>query len=313
MQRSTFSALLAAGVFTPQLARADGPPVSVLYAGSLVTVMERTIFPGFASALPFSAKGEPKGSVALANEIRDGIRQPDVFVSADPKVIDPLLGTGPGHTRWYATFGTTRLLIGYSKKSALAGRFADVARGHGSLEKLLLTPGLRLGRTDPTLDPKGYRTIIAMKLLGRVAKNTEFATKVLGDDRNPAQILPEETLLARLESGELDCGILYSTEVGARDIGVVNIPPDADLGDPARAAVYATETVTVGTTVRAGSPIAYAVTILNSSPQPAGAAAFVRYFLTTPALVRAGMTIVTPVITGDASAVPESLHTILHA
>jgi molybdate/tungstate transport system substrate-binding protein len=315
MRRSSFTVSLAASaaLLAPRAARADGPTVSVLYAGSLVTLMERTIFPAFAKAQPYTVNGEAKGSVALANFIRDGVRHPDVFLSADPKVIDPLLGTGPAHAGWYTTFATTRLLIGYSKKSAQAARFADVAAGKGSLADVLRTPGLRLGRTDPKLDPKGYRTIIAMKLLGRASHLPDLSAQVLGADDNAAQILPEETLLARLEAGDLDCGILYSTEVGARDIGVVEFPPDANLGDPSRAAVYATESVTVAGVVRTGAPVAYAITILNDAPQAAGAVAFVRFLLTNPALPKAGMTLVRPTITGNAASVPESLRALLHA
>jgi ABC-type molybdate transport system substrate-binding protein len=71
--------------------------------------------------------------------------------------------------------------------------------------------------------------------------------------------------------------------------------------------------VTVGGVVRTGAPVAYALTILNDAPQPAGAVAFVRYLLTSPALTNAGMTLVRPTLAGDASTVPEALRSLLRA
>jgi molybdate/tungstate transport system substrate-binding protein len=304
---ASFSAALAGVAFVRSGARAASA-VIVLYAGSLVTIMENVVRPAVAKdGLDF--KGEAKGSVALANLIKSGLRSPDVFISADLKVLDDLMtAQSKNVVQWYAPFATTRLVIGYAAHSPFASDFADVAKGTKKLVDVLLSPGLKLGRTDPAVDPKGYRTIIAAKLLesGGDAP-ADFATKLLGDDRNPAQIFPEETLLARLETGDLDAAFLYATESVARKVPSVELPDSANLGDPAQAAHYATASVTIDGTKHTGSPSVYGITIPTVAPDKVAAESFVTYLLGTDGqklLESAGVTVVKPAIVGDRGAVP---------
>jgi molybdate/tungstate transport system substrate-binding protein len=312
----TLSTLALPTILRGYAARADGAsmPVSVLYAGSLVTIMERRIAPELAKrGLDF--QGEPKGSVALANLISSGLRTPDVFISADPKVIDGLLGTSPtALVRWYATFATTRLVIGYSPKSPLAAAFVDAANGKRKLSDVLASPGLRLGRTDPALDPKGYRSIIAAQLLEADGAGAGFAQKLLGANDNAAQIFPEETLLARLETGDLDAAFLYATEGVVRGVPFVELPATANLGDPAQRANYATASVTIAGKQHVGAPASYALTVLTAAKHPDAANSFVAYLLSKPGraiLEGAGVTTIAPVLSGDAAAVPGPLRSAL--
>jgi molybdate/tungstate transport system substrate-binding protein len=310
MQRSTFmlsgAAALAFGA-TARADAADAADVSVMYAGSLVTVMERSVVPALRDR-GLNVLGEPKGSVAIANLITSGLRHPDVFVSADVAVIAKLLGTGQGAiASWYAPFATTRLVIGYSAASRFASDFAACARGEKKLTSVLLEPGLKLGRTDPALDPKGYRSIIAAKLLEADGGAPGFADKLLGDPKNASEVFPEETLLVRLESGELDAAFLYATESVARNVPAVELPKTANLGDPALAAHYATQSVTIDGITRTGSPAVYALTILNQPPHPEAAERFVSYLFSEAGgtlLTASGVTVLHPDIVGDKTAVP---------
>jgi len=314
MKRAPFLITLAssAGIVSrlPDVAAAASDVV-VLYAGSLVTIMENDVKPALAKqGLDF--KGEAKGSLALANLIKSGLRQPDVFVSADTKVLDGLMTPDAKNVvTWYVTFASTRLVIGYAPSSRFAADFAAVARGEKKLADVLLLPGLKIGRTDPTADPKGYRSIIAARLLeaGGFAP-PGFAAKLLGDDRNSAQIFPEETLLARLESGDLDAAFLYSTESVARKVPFVELPPSANLGDPAQAAHYATASVTIDGVKHVGSPSVYALTIPAVAQNKVAGESFVTYLLGSEGrsiLDAAGITTIKPAITGDRSTVPQSV------
>jgi molybdate/tungstate transport system substrate-binding protein len=313
MKRAPFLVSLAAVPAAASLVRPGAraaTSVVVLYAGSLVTVMENVLKPALAKqSLDF--KGEAKGSVALANLIKSGLRSPDVFISADTKVLDGLMSDAKPAVQWYATFATTRLVIGYSSSSPFANDFIAVNRGEKKLADVLLSPALKLGRTDPALDPKGYRSIIAAHLL-EVSGNAPagFAAKLLGDDRNPAQIFPEETLLARLETGDLDAAFLYATESIARKVPSVELPASANLGDPAQSAHYATVTVTIDGTKRTGGPAVYALTIPTVAQNKIAGESFCTYLLGAEGgklLEASGVTIVKPAIVGDRSAVPASV------
>ncbi len=310
---------LAAGValfgLTADAARA-AESVNLSYADSLITVMERTLIP-LAAAHGLEVAGESKGSVALANLIRSGLRSPDVFISADPAVIASLMGaTNDNLVAWYATFATTRLVVGYAPASPFAHSFVDVARSRRSLVDVLAQPGLRLGRTDPALDPKGYRTILAMRLLERYAHRPGFARKLLGDDRNPAQVLPDSaTLLGRLEGGELDAVFLYATESTARSVPAVELPRAVNLGDPLEAPTYASVSVTIDGKTRTGAPIAFALTIPRLARNPRAGADFVALLLSPEgraALARSGMTLFArPQVNGDPSAIPAGARSVL--
>jgi molybdate/tungstate transport system substrate-binding protein len=311
MRRAPFLSLISAAVSGVAFARAGARAASavvVLYAGSLVTIMENAVRPAVAKqGLDF--KGEAKGSVALANLIKSGLRSPDVFISADLKVLEDLMtAQAKNVVTWYAPFATTRLVIGYAATSPFASSFADVTHGTKKLADVLLMPGLKLGRTDPAVDPKGYRSIIAAKLLeAGGAAPPGFAAKLLGDDRNTAQIFPEETLLARLETGDLDAAFLYATESVARKVPAVELPDFANLGDPAQAARYAAVSVTIDGTKHTGSPSIYGITIPTVAPDKVAAEAFVAYLLGTDGqkvLADAGVTFVKPLIVGDRSTVP---------
>ncbi len=59
-------------------------PVNVLYAGSLVQTMEQVIGPRFDAATGYTFTGFSAGSDALATQIKDGVHEGDVFVSASP-------------------------------------------------------------------------------------------------------------------------------------------------------------------------------------------------------------------------------------
>jgi molybdate/tungstate transport system substrate-binding protein len=315
VNRRTFAigaaASLAAATLQPARAASS---IEVLYAGSLVTVMERAIVPA-AAQRGLDVRAEGKGSVALANLIRSGLRSPDVFISADPAVIAGLMGASNGNlVAWYVTFATTRLVIGYAPSSPFAHMFVDVQRGNKRLVDALLEPGLRLGRTDPALDPKGYRTIFAAQLLERDAGYAGFAARLLGDDRNAAQILPEETLLARLEGGDLDAAFLYATESSARRLPAVELPKSANLGDPGQARIYAGVRVTIDGVTRVGAPAIYALTIPSVAKNSSGAEAFVSFILSRDGhelLARSGVTVTPPMLAGERGAIPVSLRPLL--
>lgn len=286
--------------------------VSVLYAGSLTQLMERKLAPAYGTATGFSFQGEGKGSVAAANQIKDRTRAPDVFVSADPAVNQLLQGqAGGGYVSWWEAFAGTEIVVGWSPHSRFAPKFEAAVKSGAGWEKVLEQPGLRLGRTDPELDPKGYRTIMALDLDGTRLRDPGLSRRILGPAGNPAQIFPEEQLVARLQSGELDAGFFYAIEAVEASLPYLRLPAEINMGNPNLAAAYAKATFTTAKgTVVSGSPIEYTATIPNTVRNRDGALAFVQ-FLTEPAGVRIlaaeGLATFKPRFGGDLSTVPAQL------
>ena len=143
----------------------DSGPVNVLYAGSLVETMEQVIGPRFEPATGYTFTGFSAGSDALATQIKDGVHEGDVFVSASPAVNQELEGTANGNwVSWYITFATAPLVIGYYPNSQFAHDLRTKPWPDVAIE-----PGFLLGRTDPATDPKGKLAVTALQ---QAAKQT---------------------------------------------------------------------------------------------------------------------------------------------
>lgn len=253
---------IVAAVAVPAFGQQTAAVVSVLYAGSLVTPMEGPVKAALQQqAITF--QGQPGGSKQLANLIAAGASSPDVFISVNPALVTKLGSKVASST----TFAGTSLGIAWAPSSKYAALFQSVAAGKTTLASALATPGLKIGRTDPKLDPKGSYTIEGMTMwLGADGEH-----KLLGDDENPSQIFPEEALLARLETGEVDVGFFYRTEAIARNYQFIPLPGKAALTDR----------------------ITYTLAVMSSPPHPDQARAFATFILTGPGraiLERAGLT-----------------------
>ncbi len=235
--------LLAAAV---TLIPSSAPAVSVAYAASLVAVMEGPTARTFDARTGVRFAGEAKGSRALANLIGAGLRNPDVFISADPALFKGLV-------RSYTVFGSARMVVAYSPKSPHAQLFAAAARGTVSVLDALSATGVRAGRTDPAIDPKGARTVRVIHLLGQHYHREGAARNLLVAARE----FPEEDLAVRVQTGELDAGFFYSTESAPMGLRTIELP--------------------AGTNLAGG--IAFGIAVMPHAPHPQNAQTFLNFIL----------------------------------
>jgi molybdate/tungstate transport system substrate-binding protein len=325
MSRGVCGGLAVALALATALAGCGGPGnasakgvVNVAYAGSLVNLMEHTLGPAFGKATGYTYQGRGAGSTALANQIKSKLITPDVFISASPAAYKTLQGAANGNVvRWYMTFATSSMVIGYSPQSQFAARLAAAGSGGVPWYQALETPGLRLGRTDPKLDPKGVNTLYTMQLAERYYHQPGLAAKILGGAENASQIFPEEELVARLTAGQLDAGFFYANEVKAAGLPFVTLPAQINLGDPSMASAYAQVTYTTAAGVtQHGAPISFSVTIPATAKNKAGAEAFVAYLLGTQGRVTFAdnaFTTQQPSLTGEIAQLPASLKRFIPA
>jgi len=291
-----------------------GGAVQVMYAASLESIMENQLAAAFRQTSGYTFSGEAKGSLALANEIKGHLRRPDIFISASPGVNKQLMGAANGsYVSWYVNFARSELVIGYNPGSRFAADFQAAAAGSKAWYQVLAEPGLRLGRTDPLLDPKGQATLYLMELAEQYYKQPGLRQRLLGSDENSSQVFPEEELVTRLGAGQLDAGFFYINEAKAGHIAFLTLPDQVNLGNPSLSATYATASWTNPQTrqVSHGGPVLYTITIPSTVRNQAGAQAFVA-FLLSPAgqnLLQSSGLLSTPfALSGDAGALPQSLH-----
>jgi molybdate/tungstate transport system substrate-binding protein len=251
-------------------AKASGP-VDVLYAGSLLNLMQRQIGPAFFSATGYTVSGFSDGSKALASEIKGGTQVGDVFISASPKVNASLQGAANGN--WvssYGAFGRSPLVLGYNQASSFAKALTTQP-----WYRVVERNGFLLGRTDPATDPKG---VLAVDALTGVAMSHNLAS-LAALATSTSNVFPETTLVGRLQSGQLDAGFFYAVEAAAAHIKTVPL---------------------TGT----GLTAVYTVAILNNAPHRAAAKAFVKFLLSAEGrkiLKANGVTPISPVrfVTGS--------------
>lgn len=263
-------ALLAAGC--RRLDRADAP-VDVVYAASLTAVMRNGLEPTFRRDEERAVRGVARGSSVGALQVRDGLLRADAYVTADPATLRMLGARDPG---WAVVFARGELVIGYAGESRFAAALDSASRGQVAWHRVVRRPGFRLGRTDPELDPKGYRALWLFRLAGTHYSAPGLAYQL----RRTAGVYPEEHLATRVETGQLDAGIFYRSEARAHGLRSVSLPPEVNLGDPDQADRYRRQTYRAsdGGVVR-GAPVTYAATVPRDAGDPGAGAAFVAFLL----------------------------------
>ena len=145
---TTFCAVARPSQATPVPPR---DTVLVFSAASLAKPI-RSALDSFARRTGTVVQQENGASLELARRITELHRVPDVIALADQEVFPQLLV--PRAASWYVRFARNRMVLAYTDRSAGASQLrAD------DWHRLLLRPDVRVGRSDPTLSPVGYRTL----------------------------------------------------------------------------------------------------------------------------------------------------------
>ncbi len=247
----------------------------VFNAGSLALPI-RIALDSFAAKEGITFDQESAGSLETARKLTELGKIPDLVALADVEVIPTFLI--PEHTTWYATFAHNRMVVSYTDRSKYASEMnAD------TWWQILTRPDVQVGRSDPNLDPNGYRTLLVWQLAERYYAQPGLARR-LQQVAVPANVRPNEaSLVALLEAGEMD--YIWSYENMALRSGFKHVvfPTEVDLSSMADSAIYATASVKVtGKTpgdslTIVGKPIVYAFTVPSAAPHPALAARFVQW------------------------------------
>ena len=216
----------------------EATAAAALVAGSLQTVAGEV-----GGATP-----EAHGSLAAAELVRSGARDPDALALAEPGLVADLAG-------WHAVFATNALTVVYDPDSEYAPAIREDWRTALAREEI------SVGRTDPARDPLGYRTLLALDLAGREGAPADAI-------RANADVFPETQLLRTLEAGGVDAAFAYRNMAVAHDLPHLDLPAELDLSDPRLADHYRRAAVTVGGETIRGEPIRYGAAFLTDRGEP---------------------------------------------
>jgi molybdate/tungstate transport system substrate-binding protein len=260
--------------------------------------------PAFKTATGDSFTGRAGASGDLETDIASNEITPNVFESVGADNITPL---EPKYTSWYVPYAGTSMVVAYNPKSKYASQFKAIADGSKPMKDLftlLETPGLKLGRTDPNIDPQG-RDFIYMLELAQAYYHlpADTVTKILGGplaSAKSSEIYAEASLPSTLQSGQLDASSAFVTQAVELHLDYIPLPAAINLASTGSAAADAKATIKLNNgKTKSGSPQVIDITIIGK-PTPA-AIAFVKYTLSAAGLARykaGGFTLITPTIVG---------------
>jgi molybdate/tungstate transport system substrate-binding protein len=220
--------------------------VDVFSAGSLDTLMTKSVGPAFHKATGYTMVDTSAGSGTLAANIKNKVAVADVFVSASPTVTQGLEGASNGNwVSWYANFAASPVVLAYYPQSKFASDLKTMP-----WYDVITMPGFRLGRTNPTQDPGG---VLAAKALEETAtaKNLPALKTLATETSDEYAEDPEE---ADIQSGQLDASFMYESDAISQGSPFVPLTGVNLAGD-------------------------YTITIVKGAPHEAAAEAFIEFLL----------------------------------
>ena len=293
--------------------------VNVAYASSLQYLNEKVVAPAFTKAQGYKFSGRGAASGDLETDIAGGEISPNVFESVGGDNITPLQ---PKYSKYYIQYAGTSIVVAYNPKSKYASDFKAYADGSknicGLFSSTLQTAGLKLGRTDPNVDPQGRDFIFMLELAQTYCKlPADTVAKILGTSdtgsAKSSQIYAESSLDSTLQSGQLDASSAFITQAVELGLPYIKLPDAISLASAADAAAYAKATVKLANGMtKKGSPQVIDITSIGT-PTAAGTA-FIKYTLSPAGLAqykKGGFTLITPTVFGDKSAVPAAVQSEL--
>ncbi|MHC4715172.1 MAG: extracellular solute-binding protein [Planctomycetota bacterium] len=281
----------------------------IFHAGSL-SVPFREIAAAFSKEHPeVNVMREAAGSRTTARKVSDLGKPCDVLSSADYTVIENLLI--PDHAGWCIKFATNEMVI-VCAEGARRGEEITTQNWY----EILAEEDVALGRSDPDMDPCGYRAVLCMKLAERHYGATGLADRLLTKDLS--YVRPKETdLLALLEVNQVDYIFLYRSVAQQHGLKYLVLPDEVNLKNPALADLYGQVSVEISGKqprsfiTKQGGPMIYGVTIPDNAPNREAAMAFVSFLLDRNkglAIVeRNGQESVVPSATATFDKIPEPL------
>jgi molybdate/tungstate transport system substrate-binding protein len=293
---------------------ASGTPglANVASAGSLQLLMDKYLGPPFIEQTGDEYQNESMGSLGLAQDIVAGEITPNVFM---PIGAAPMQLLEPKFTKWAVQFAASPLVVAYYPKGPHAAELKKISKGRlpiKDLFTLMATPGFKLGRTDPAIDPQGQGFIemvhLAEKYLGVSAAT---ANADLGGANGNSQVFSETGLEPTLQAGQLDAASAYLPQAVQLGLPYIALPDRINFGDPKDAAIYdqASLQLSTGQLVH-GSLLDLEATVLRVGGTTGAATAFVKLLLSSKVrhiLTKEGYALLRPALLGQSSAAPKSI------
>ncbi len=258
--------------------------------------------PGVTVNSQFSASGDRVKAITQ-------LGQPDdVLGVADYSLIPSLMYSsgGKSYASWYIGFVANQITFAYTSHSKGASQLTS-----SNWYKILSEPGVRIGRSTPAADPSGYQILQMLKLAQSYYHDPSLSASVLKNSPSSEEAETETSLIAALQSGQIDYLAIYRSDALQNHFKYIKLPAQVSLSAPALASHYATVSVPgVNGAATVGKPIIYGLTIPSNAPNPTLGEKFAAFVLSPQGqaiMRRNGFVVISPALASSKAAIPASL------
>ena len=200
----------------------------------------------------------------------------DVLGVADYSLIPKLMSTASKpHAAFYLGFVSNQITFAYTSHSKGASQLTP-----SNWYKVLAEPGVHIGRSNPAADPSGYQTLQMLQLAQGYYHDPGLSAAVLKNSPDSSVAETETSLLAALQSGQIDYLAIYKSNALEDHLKYITLPAQINLSDASMAADYAKVTISAGSLGNlTAKPIIYGLTIPSNAPDAALAEKFISFVL----------------------------------
>jgi molybdate/tungstate transport system substrate-binding protein len=286
--------------------------------GTLIVFGAGTLATPFAAELAAFKKQNPGVTThsqfgASADMIKDvtELGQPDDVVGVADYSLIPKLMSDPSkpHAAWYVGFVSNQITFAYTSHSKGASQLTP-----SNWYKVLAEPGVHIGRSNPAADPSGYQILQMLQLAQSYYHDPALAASVLKNSPDSSVAETETSLLAALQSGQIDYLAIYRSDALEEHLKYIALPDQINLSNSALAADYAKVTINAGSLgMLTAKPIIYGLTIPSTAPDAALAQKFIAFVLSGQgqAIMRGnGFVVISPALASSQAKVPASLRSL---
>jgi molybdate/tungstate transport system substrate-binding protein len=254
----------------------EGP--LVVYAAASLTRPLRAALDTFSAETGIAYELESQASLELVRKVTELQQTPDVLVLADYRLFPATLV--PEHVARYTVFARNRIVLAYTPRSRGAAEIDST-----NWRRVIVRPGLDVGRADPNTDPSGYRTLLVFQLAELHYAEPGLARTLLAAAAERHVRPREADQIGMLEAGALDYVWTYENLAVGAGLPFVRLPAAVDLGSLADSVAYSRASVRVrgraaseSLTVR-GEAILYAAAVPHRPAHPELGERFLTYLV----------------------------------
>ena len=297
---------------------ASSSPGSATARGTLTVFGAGTLSTPFTAEIRAFTKANPGVTVhsqfgASGNMVKDvtQVGQPDDVLGVADYSLIPKLMSNPAkpHATWYLGFVSNEITLAYTSHSKGADQLTPA-----NWYKVVSQPGVRIGRSNPAADPSGYQFLQMLQLAQGYYHDPTLSSAVLKNSPDSSVAETETSLLAALQSGQIDYLAIYKSNALEEHLKYIALPSKINLSDQSMAASYAKVTINAGSLGNlTAKPIIYGLTIPSNAADPALAQKFIAFVLSPQgqAVMSAnGFTVISPALASTQSNVPVALQSL---